>query len=214
MELDETDRQLLKLLQEDGRRSFRELAAAIGVSTPTVSARVAALEEAGLIRGYYADLNADLLGQQSLVLLITAKPADLAPLCERLQKLDGVRQVFRLSNQRALLVAAFYDASSQQRFIEGLAAYPEIQHCEAGNVLRTYREDPRAVLSEASALVLRCFYCGKEIRDAGIRLKLDDGRTHYLCCETCASAYQEKYERLKAAAKSPPAREPETRHSH
>ena len=38
--LDDVDRKILRELQTDGRASFRDISSRIGVSTPTVSARI------------------------------------------------------------------------------------------------------------------------------------------------------------------------------
>jgi Lrp/AsnC family transcriptional regulator, leucine-responsive regulatory protein len=60
--LDETDIQLLALLQGDGRITNAALAEKVGLSPPSVLQRVRALENAGLIRGYFALLDAERLG--------------------------------------------------------------------------------------------------------------------------------------------------------
>lgn len=62
MELDRYDRQILGLLQEEGRISNQDLADRIGLSPSPCLRRVRALEEAGLIRGYRALLDAKALG--------------------------------------------------------------------------------------------------------------------------------------------------------
>jgi Lrp/AsnC family transcriptional regulator, regulator for asnA, asnC and gidA len=49
-ELDDTDRAILRELQEDGRRSFRAIARGVGVSEGTVRTRVRRLEEGGALR--------------------------------------------------------------------------------------------------------------------------------------------------------------------
>jgi len=54
MELDTTDVKILRALQEDARLSFRELARRIGVSVPTISARVSNLLQLGIITGFHA----------------------------------------------------------------------------------------------------------------------------------------------------------------
>lgn len=56
MELDATDQAILRLLREDARLSFRELSRQVGVSTPTVAAKVRRLEALGVIQGYRAVL--------------------------------------------------------------------------------------------------------------------------------------------------------------
>ena len=52
--IDEIDNQLVNLLLQDGRMSYSDLAAAVGLSRTAVKTRVAALEKAGIIRGYKA----------------------------------------------------------------------------------------------------------------------------------------------------------------
>ena len=43
------------------------------------------------------------------------------------------------------------------------------------------------------------YYCKKPIYDNPVKLKLD-GKDHYLCCQSCARLFKEKYERIKAEA--------------
>ena len=62
VKLDRIDRRILRDLQADGRMTNVELARRAGISAPPCLRRVRALEEAGFIRGYHADLNAELLG--------------------------------------------------------------------------------------------------------------------------------------------------------
>lgn len=61
--LDAVDRKLLRLLQEDGRRSYRSLAQAVDLGAPSVHARVQRLEKEGYIRGYYADIDPEKVGK-------------------------------------------------------------------------------------------------------------------------------------------------------
>src|SRR5262249_57450422 len=53
-QLDDTDWQVLKELQADGRLSFHELGRRVGLSAPAVAERVRRLEEAGVIAGDHA----------------------------------------------------------------------------------------------------------------------------------------------------------------
>src|SRR5260370_23981522 len=62
VKLDKIDRRILRDLQEDGRMTNVELAHRAGISAPPCLRRVRALEEAGLIRGYHADINGEALG--------------------------------------------------------------------------------------------------------------------------------------------------------
>ena len=62
MELDAYDRKILRTIQEDGRVSNQDLADRIGLSPSPCLRRVRTLEEAGLITGYRALLDARKLG--------------------------------------------------------------------------------------------------------------------------------------------------------
>jgi DNA-binding Lrp family transcriptional regulator len=60
--LDAIDRKILRELQADGRMTNVELARRAGISAPPCLRRVRRLEEAGIIRGYFADTDPPSLG--------------------------------------------------------------------------------------------------------------------------------------------------------
>jgi Lrp/AsnC family leucine-responsive transcriptional regulator len=60
--LDTIDRRLLAMLAEDGRRSYADLAQAVGLSAPSVYARVKKLEDRGVIAQYTIATNPEQLG--------------------------------------------------------------------------------------------------------------------------------------------------------
>ncbi|MFQ5774771.1 MAG: Lrp/AsnC family transcriptional regulator [Kiloniellaceae bacterium] len=62
VKLDRIDLHILKDLQDDGRITNVELARRAGISAPPCLRRVRALEEAGFVRGYHAELNGEALG--------------------------------------------------------------------------------------------------------------------------------------------------------
>ncbi len=69
MPLDRYDRRILEILQEDGRISNQDLAERIGLSPSPCLRRVRALEEAGIIAGYRAALDARALGLTLMALI-------------------------------------------------------------------------------------------------------------------------------------------------
>src|SRR4051794_32907589 len=62
--IDDTDRTILMLLAENARLSYSELARRVHLSPPALIERVRKLERAGVIRGYYADIDPRKLGHE------------------------------------------------------------------------------------------------------------------------------------------------------
>ena len=57
LQMDSTMWRLLKLLQENARLSFRQIGEAVGLTAPAVTERVRRLEDAGVIKGYHAEID-------------------------------------------------------------------------------------------------------------------------------------------------------------
>lgn len=83
--LDLVNSQLIAALQLDARLSLAELGRRVGLTAPAVAERLARLEEAGVIRGYHADVDPRALGLELSVVLrirpaarMIAKVAELA----------------------------------------------------------------------------------------------------------------------------------------
>ena len=62
MDLDDTDRAIIKCLESDARMSLRSVAEKIGVSLGTVSNRLRRLESSGVVTGYTIRLDAERAG--------------------------------------------------------------------------------------------------------------------------------------------------------
>lgn len=62
MKLDTTDRAILRELQDDARLSYAEIGRRVGLSSPAVQERVRKMEDAGIIKGYRAEINPKALG--------------------------------------------------------------------------------------------------------------------------------------------------------
>ena len=62
LEFDDTDRNILSALQQDGRLTNNELAEKVGLSASQCSRRRSRLEESGCIAGYHALLDREIAG--------------------------------------------------------------------------------------------------------------------------------------------------------
>ena len=92
--LDNTDRRILTILQENARTPFTEIGRAVGLTSPAVKERVVRMEQAGLIKAYRTEIDYTLLGRQ-LRALVMLKVKSYDRISERhdvsmVSKIDGV----------------------------------------------------------------------------------------------------------------------------
>jgi len=146
--LDRIDRQILELLQSDGRMTNIELARRVGISPPPCLRRVRALEEAGLIRGYHADLAAEALGFGVTVFaqvgLQSQAETDLRAFEALVAGWPEVREAHMLAGETDfLLKIVASDWDSYQRFLSAnLTAAPNVAHVKSALVLRVSKSAP------------------------------------------------------------------------
>ena len=102
-QLDKTDLQLLKILQENGRSSIKELAQRVHLSPTPVFDRVRRLESTGVIERYTAVLNAAKLGQGFIVFCsvrLRRMGKDIAhDFVERVKDIPEVAECYNISGE-------------------------------------------------------------------------------------------------------------------
>lgn len=103
VKLDDIDCRILENLQENGRITNVELAENVGITAPPCLRRVRALEEAGYIHGYHADLNAEAMGFGltvfAMVGLHSQAESDLQAFEERVAQWPLVRETYMLNGE-------------------------------------------------------------------------------------------------------------------
>lgn len=155
--LDRIDRRILQILQADGRITNVELARRVGISAPPCLRRVRALEEAGLVRGYHADLAAEPLGFMVTVFaevgLSSQAEADLKAFEALIAGWPEVREAYMLAGQTDFLlkiVATDWDA--YQRFLSAkLTSAPNVSHVKSALMLRISKRLPGVPIDEAGS---------------------------------------------------------------
>jgi DNA-binding Lrp family transcriptional regulator len=152
--LDRVDRRILRALQDDGRMTNVELARRAEISAPPCLRRVRALEEAGYIRGYHADINAEALGYGVTVFaqvgLSSQAETDLKAFEALMQSWPEVRECHMLAGETDFLlriVAVDWDA--YQRFLTTrLTAAPNVTHVKSALAIRTCKSVPGVPISD------------------------------------------------------------------
>jgi DNA-binding Lrp family transcriptional regulator len=146
--IDSIDRRILRDLQEDGRMTNVELARRAGISAPPCLRRVRALEKAGFIKGYHADLNGEALGFNVTVFaqvgLASQAEADLKAFETLVASWPEVRECHMLAGETDfLLKIVAHDWDSYQRFLTTrLTAAPNVSHVKSALAIRTAKATP------------------------------------------------------------------------
>ena len=142
IKLDRIDLQILTELQNDGRITNVDLAACVGISAPPCLRRVRALEKAGLIRGYHADLNGRALGFEvtvfAMVGLHSQAEADLKAFEALVDSWPLVRECHMLNGEiDFILKCVAPDLSTFQSFLtEKLTPAPNVASVRTSLTIR------------------------------------------------------------------------------
>jgi DNA-binding Lrp family transcriptional regulator len=152
--LDQIDRHILALLQADGRMTNLDVARRVGISPPPCLRRVRALEAAGFIRGYHANLAPEALGFAVTVFaqigLQSQAESDLKAFEALVATWPEVREAHMLAGETDFLlkiVAPNWD--SYQRFLSArLTAAPNVAQVKSALVLRVSKSVPSVPLDE------------------------------------------------------------------
>jgi DNA-binding Lrp family transcriptional regulator len=148
VKLDDIDRRILADLQDQGRMTNVELANRAGISAPPCLRRVRALEEAGYIRGYHADLNPESLGFGvsvfAMVGLSSQAENDLVAFEDRVRAWPLVRECHMLAGEvDFILKIVAKDWDTYQHFLtRELTAAPNVAHVKTSLVIRTSKAVP------------------------------------------------------------------------
>ncbi|NMR20736.1 Lrp/AsnC family transcriptional regulator [Cellulomonas fimi] len=130
--LDDVDRRLVRLLEEDARMPNNALAAAVGVAPSTCLARVRALRERGVIRGFHAEIDPAAVGRglQAMIAvrMQAGARAQLRDFARRVADRPEVMDLYFVAGADDFLIhVAVKDTATLRAFVvDQLSARPEV----------------------------------------------------------------------------------------
>ncbi len=144
--LDSIDKNIVGLLQEQGRMTNAELSKQVGLSTASVHERVKKLERRGVIKGYHAELDNAAIGANLEVLVIVTlslhQQDPVQKFMAALQDVDEVVDCYHVSGKADFLLRVLArDIPYYETFMmETLSALPGIQHVESMVILSVVKK--------------------------------------------------------------------------
>jgi len=139
--LDDIDRQILTILQQDGRLSGADIGRRVNLSQPAVSARIQRLERAGVIKGYAAVVDPAQVGLTiHAVVRVRTTHGRIPEALELFEKLDEVTATYRLTGEDCFLLDVHTpDAGTLEQVVDTIGRLGPIS---TSLVLRSYPPKP------------------------------------------------------------------------
>jgi Lrp/AsnC family transcriptional regulator for asnA, asnC and gidA len=139
---DEVDISLIKELQQDGRRSFREIAEKLNVAEGTVYNRVTKLREQGIIKGFIVDVDYGKLGYDLTAIIgVMVKGGHLPEIEGKIAKEKNVTAVYDVTGEYdAVLVAKFADMEDLNRLVKRINGLDHVERTYTMMVLNLVKE--------------------------------------------------------------------------
>jgi len=144
--LDELDVSILRRLNQDARKSFRDIARELKVSISTVSNRVKRLESEGIILGYAPLLDEKRLGYEVLAVIgLRISKGKLLEVQRRIAREDKVVEVYDVTGEwDCVLIARFRNTKELDAFIKRLVGIENVERTYTQVVLNVVKQEKRA----------------------------------------------------------------------
>lgn len=192
---DGTDVKILEALMEDGRASLRQIARRTLLTTPTVSARMARMTRAGLIKKFVPVLSADSVNRGVLALVSLKVDSSAAEkVAKDLAKLREVENIYMTTGQNITLKVVLDDVKGLQSFLERSTLRRHGVDVTSSQIITSIiKEEPASLLPGVLTMNLKCDYCHGEVT-SGRPYTIAAGPSHYyFCCKTCRKAYLDRF---------------------
>jgi len=143
LELDDVDRHILNLLQDDARRSFKEIAEEVKVSEATVFVRVKKLMKNSVIKSYKAIVDPKQVGKGTLAfVMLKANPNVYTKVLPTLVNMDEIYEIFDVTGAYyAILKIRTSSTEELAAIIDKIGMIEGITGTETAVVLRSIKEE-------------------------------------------------------------------------
>lgn len=154
-DIDSTDIEILKILQQDARAPVAEIARQVGMVSSAVHARVKRLEEAGVIAGYEPRLDPAALGfgLTAFVFVASDDRPGRVETADALALLPEVQEVHDITGEDCfLLKVRVRDMGDLQRLMrDGIGAIGTVRNTRTTVVFETVKETTALPLASSAA---------------------------------------------------------------
>jgi DNA-binding Lrp family transcriptional regulator len=202
--LDKVDLAVINSLMADGRKSFRQIAKEIGISTPTVEARFSRMRGMGIIKNIEPMLDIDIIENQlSALVFLKTNLVQSVQIADELAAISEVRRVYMMTGESNIVakVVAERPETLEKMIRERIAPIEGINSISYQIITRTVKDSQSISIKEEMFLKLQCDFCDAEITKKAKKIEIENQR-RYFCCNSCMILYKQKYKgRIESISK-------------
>jgi Lrp/AsnC family transcriptional regulator for asnA, asnC and gidA len=142
LKLDDLDKDLLSMLQEDARIPFADVARRLKVSEGTVHSRVQKLRKMGVIKGFYTIVAPDKVGKGlTAIMAVKADPAKYSEVLSAVTAMRDVYEVYDVTGEfYAVLKIRTIDMKSLTKILDEIGGIKGVVATQTMICLRTVKE--------------------------------------------------------------------------
>ncbi|MBN1861550.1 MAG: Lrp/AsnC family transcriptional regulator [Candidatus Thermoplasmatota archaeon] len=143
--MDEVDEKILEQLNENARKSYREIARELNVSLTTVCNRIKRMEEEKIIERYIPLINQEKIGYDlTAVINVKISHGKLLEVQERISKDTHVSSVYDITGEwDSLIIAHFKDRRDLNGFIKNILSMDNVEKTNTQLVLNIVKNEKR-----------------------------------------------------------------------
>lgn len=145
--MDDIDEKILEQLNQNARKSYREIARALDVSLTTVANRIKKLEDEKIIERYIPLINQEKLGYDlTAVINVKISHGKLLEVQQRISKDRHVSGVYDITGEwDSLIIAHFKDRRDLNSFIKGVLSIENVEKTNTQIVLNIVKNEKRVL---------------------------------------------------------------------
>jgi DNA-binding Lrp family transcriptional regulator len=143
--IDELDRKIIRVLNQNARKSFREVAKEVGTSVTAIINKVKKLEKAKAIKGYIPLIDAEYFGFNLIAIIaLRISKGKLIETQEKISEDARVMAVYDITGEwDSLVIGYFQDRDDLNKFIKNMLSLRYIDRTITHIVLNVVKEERR-----------------------------------------------------------------------
>ncbi len=146
--IDELERKIVRVMNHNARKSFREIAKEVGTSATAVINKVKRLEASGVIQGYIPVVSPGFFGLDlTAIIALRISKGKLLETQQRISKDRRVTAVYDITGEwDSLVIGRFKGRDDLNDFIKGILSLPYVDRTVTHIVLNVVKEEKRVLL--------------------------------------------------------------------